>query len=199
MPFESQIEELESYFDDPAGRPVVVPAAGNRPASYLLGASPDSGRIAGKLGLPYAFAHHIAPDAASDSIAAYRASFVPGRRELPWAILATRVVIADTLEAARDAALPSVLGQVMARLNGRSDPFPRDEDVPPLASLPRNVRAFIEDRLAAHVLGDPASARAQVQHLMTNAGADELMALTMIPDMRKRHRSFELLAAALQN
>src|SRR5262249_52725637 len=103
--FRAQIAELAGYF---AGAPDTLAspahagaAAENRPPMVLLGSSPGSARLAGALGLPYAYAHHINPMATVAALAAYHESFQPSARfEHPHAIIAALVLAADTDEAA---------------------------------------------------------------------------------------------------
>src|SRR5690348_858405 len=76
--FRTQIEELASYFADAPASPAHAGAAAeNRPPMTLLGSSPGSARLAGALGLPYAYAHHINPTTTVAALAAYRESFQP--------------------------------------------------------------------------------------------------------------------------
>lgn len=65
--FPEQLSELRAYFD-PAGagsRPAgvrAVPGEGLNIPIWLLGSSGFSAQLAGKLGLPFAFASHFAPE-----------------------------------------------------------------------------------------------------------------------------------------
>jgi luciferase family oxidoreductase group 1 len=58
--FPEQLHELASYFRG-EGPVLAVPAAGQRPAIWLLGSSGYSAQLAGLLGLPFAFAHTSVP------------------------------------------------------------------------------------------------------------------------------------------
>jgi alkanesulfonate monooxygenase SsuD/methylene tetrahydromethanopterin reductase-like flavin-dependent oxidoreductase (luciferase family) len=88
--FPSQLAELTGYFDGPNTdadeHPIhAIPAEGNRPSLWLLGSSDSSAELAGRLGLPYAYAHHIRPDGVGPALEVYRPSFrpstaLPGRR-----------------------------------------------------------------------------------------------------------------------
>ncbi|MDQ0376784.1 luciferase family oxidoreductase group 1 [Amycolatopsis thermophila] len=56
--FPQKLTELLAYFDGD-GPVRAVPGAGYRPPVWLLGSSGFSARLAGSLGLPFAFAHHF--------------------------------------------------------------------------------------------------------------------------------------------
>ncbi|MFF7544482.1 LLM class flavin-dependent oxidoreductase [Streptomyces canus] len=92
--FTQQVQEVLAHFDGrfPAGQPFarLNPAAGvaSRPEVWILGSSGNSARMAGELGLDYAFAGFINPDGASRALlrhAAFAQSAAPrsagGRRE----------------------------------------------------------------------------------------------------------------------
>jgi luciferase family oxidoreductase group 1 len=163
---------------------------------FLLGARPSSARRAGQLGLAFAYAHDIRPAGVAEALAAYRESFRSDRGATPVAIVAARVVVAEDRERALALALPSVLGQLRSHTTGRVEPFPREPRTGEVEALHGTWREFIDDRMDGHVLGTPEEVRVQVDRL-TDAGADELMALTMVPDEAARHRSYELLARAV--
>src|SRR5690606_29837764 len=75
--FPSDVEELRSYFREPLpGQAVVaVPGAGLRVPIWILGSSLFGARLAARMGLPYAFASHFAPDHLLEALAVYRAEF----------------------------------------------------------------------------------------------------------------------------
>lgn len=173
-----------------------VPAAAGDVTVHLLGASTESARYAARLGVAFAYAHHISPGGAAAALRAYRDEFVPGVQARPSAILAARVVAAETTPLAHHLALPSVLGQLRARTTGRLDPFPVDVHPDEVAALRGAWREFVADRLAGHVLGTPTEVASRLVDLVDATGADELMALTMVPAGSDRARSYELLAEA---
>ncbi|MEV4804418.1 MsnO8 family LLM class oxidoreductase [Nonomuraea sp. NPDC049421] len=89
----------------------VSPAAVPAPPLWLLGASESSARLAGELGLPYAFAHHLNAAGAEGALAAYRGSFRPSARHgRPYALVSVAAVATDSEAGAhrlaRDAGLP---------------------------------------------------------------------------------------------
>ena len=79
--FPELLEELRAYFDASATSyhaPVrAVPGEGLNIPIYLLGSSDFSARLAGQLGLPFAFASHFSPDYTRIALDTYRSSFQP--------------------------------------------------------------------------------------------------------------------------
>ena len=102
--FPQDVVELLSYFrpaqPDQAIR--AVPGAGLNVPVWLLGSSTFSAQLAAKLGLPFAFASHFAPDQLLPALELYRTLFEPseylGR---PYAMAGVSIVAADSDAEAR--------------------------------------------------------------------------------------------------
>jgi luciferase family oxidoreductase group 1 len=197
--FPSQLTELLGYFDDHSQSAIdAIPAAGNRPSIWLLGSGVASAELAGRLGLPYAFAHHINPDSTGPALARYREAFQPSAVAAEPRVLVTAMVIAaDTRERAEW--LASSLGLMILRMrnglsHGRHTP-PEEAAAHPYTPA---ERALIAERLSSRIIGGPETVRRQVIELLESTQADELMAITLIHDQADRIRSYELLAEAVQ-
>ena len=95
--FPELLEELRFFFREPVENQKVraVPGAGLDVPIWLLGSSGFSARLAGELGLPFAFAGHFAPEYILPALEIYRKSFAASDTlEKPRAILAINVVAA---------------------------------------------------------------------------------------------------------
>lgn len=203
--FPAQLDALLAYLDfepDPAGRfgpikaiPVGVPA----PPVFLLGSSAESARHAARLGLGFAYAHHIAPEGAAEALAAYRAEFVPARLErAPWAILAVAALCADDDRAAED------LARVAAVAMLRFGQGLRDLPLPSVAEARAYTFDADEEALAAAArdrvfTGSPSSVVDALGPLLDRARPDELIVVSGIHDHDQRRRSYELLVRALSD
>ena len=103
--FPTDVQELQAYL---AGRTRVpgvdaIPGKGSRVPLYMLGSSLFGAQLAARLGLPYAFASHFAPDALFAALAAYRSEFKPSEQlDRPYAIVGVNVTAADTKAAASE-------------------------------------------------------------------------------------------------
>ena len=74
-----------------------VPGAGTEVPIWILGSSTFGAELAAKLGLPYAFASHFAPDALLPALDIYRRKFQPSKQlDHPYAMVGVNVVAADT-------------------------------------------------------------------------------------------------------
>ncbi|MFC7752838.1 LLM class flavin-dependent oxidoreductase [Tsukamurella soli] len=170
----------------------------------MLGSSTFSARLAAMLGLPFAFARHFAPQQTLPALATYREGFRPGgpddqsalgALERPYAMLTVTVVAADTDAEAERVAAPARLS--MARLRtGSPGRLPTFEEAAatPLTDLQRSA---IAPSSSAWITGSRDSVRDQLAELIATTQPDELMISGMIPGLRERVRSLELIAEAV--
>lgn len=193
--FPDQLVELAAYFRGDAGV-LAVPAAGNAPTMWLLGSSGYSAKVAGMLGLPFAFAHHFSAANTLPALELYREHFRPSAMlAQPFSMIAAAVTCADTDERARELALSSALQFLHLRL-GDPRPLPGPEEVAAF-DWTDAARAFVEQRQADQVIGSPETVRAGVEELVARTGVDELMVTTSTFRGEDRLRSYELLADAV--
>lgn len=195
--FPQDVQELLYYFE-PAepGQPVrAVPGAGIDVPVWLLGSSLFGARLAARLGLPYAFASHFAPDALDHALALYRREFEPSRRlERPYAMLGVNVVAAPTEVEARR--LFTTLQQSFVNLRrGRPGLIPPPIDDIEAYWTPAE-RIGVEQALACSVVGDPDQVRAGLAAFVERHRPDELMLTANVYDHAARKRSFEIAMAS---
>jgi luciferase family oxidoreductase group 1 len=182
--------------DHPFGRIAVSPVDVDAPDLWMLGSSDFGGRLAARLGLGFAFAHHINPGPAVATMRAYRDEFRPTeQREAPSAILAVSVVVAEDDDEAEVLAAPVDLAMVRL-VQGRVGRtlLPPDE-------ARRHEFSGAEDQIrrrnrARYAVGGIERVRDTLTSLVHATGADELMVTTMVADPAARLRTYELLADA---
>jgi luciferase family oxidoreductase group 1 len=172
-----------------------VPGRGYLPQVWLLGSSLFSAELAGILGLPYSFAYHFSPAHLDGALALYRSSFRASvfLRE-PHAMVAVSVLCAPSIEEARFLAESSALSILQLR-TGRLGRFPSPEEA---AAYPfsRAERSLVDEAMATHVIGDPATVRDGLAELHRRTAADELIISTRAHSYETRLRSLELVAAS---
>ncbi len=196
--FPRDVQELLGYLRaGTSGQRVhAVPGEGLEVPVYLLGSSIFSAQLAARLGLPFAFAAHFAPDALYDAIELYRDGYHPSEAwPRPHVIVAVNVVAADT-EAAARRLFTSLQQQFLNLLRGEPRQLP-----PPVESM-HDLWSPAEAAHVGHmtrhaVVGTPGAVREGVRALVRRTGADEIMATAHIFDQKARLRSFELLGQAL--
>lgn len=196
--FQGQITELCGYFGTGTLKDgiVAVPAADSRPEVWVLGSSTSSAELAGRLGLPYAFAHQINPHSTVDALRRYRANFRPSAQSgRPRTLIAALVTVADSDEEAWRLAAPYLLGKIHMQTVRRFDAFPSQETADAYAYAPAEQR-YLDDFAEPQLIGGRQTVQTKLRNLVERTGADELMALTVVPDQKNRLRSFALLAEA---
>lgn len=198
--------ELTGFLDGsfPPGHPYekirAVPggpdaATTGRPPIWLLGSSGFSARLAGLLGLPFAFAHHFSAANTEPALDLYRSSFRPSEvLDRPYALIGVAAVAADTEEEALRQVMPGALSWLRMR-HGWPGRMPTPEEALAYPYTPIE-REFVRDRLSAVVHGDAGTVRAGLEELRKRTGADELMITTMVHGAPARLRSHELVARA---
>ncbi|MGW4489114.1 LLM class flavin-dependent oxidoreductase [Amycolatopsis sp. NPDC004368] len=192
--FPEQLMELLEYFErDPARGVNAVTAEGNKPPLWLLGSSGFSAQLAGRLGVPFSFAHHFAAENTLPAVQLYRENFRPSETLAePYVMLGVSIVAAETDERAQFLAGPSGLTFLSLR-RGRPIALPTPEEA---AEYPYTDmdRAFLNDRFGSSIIGSPETVRKGLEQLLADTGADELMVTTMVHGHEDRVRSYEILA-----
>ena len=197
--FPRDVAELQRLLApvQPGQRLMAMPGAGTNVPIWLLGSSLFSARLAGEMGLPYAFASHFAPRLLLQALAVYRSHFRPSATlAQPYVAIGVPVIAAPTDEEAEFLA-SSTYQRVLGIITGR-----RGRLQPPvehyMAQLQPQERAAIADFLAVAVIGSASTVRAGFEQLAQATQADEFILVSDVFDVELRLRSLDLAAAALR-
>lgn len=199
--FPAQVMELLAYFgtippleDGQGGRIVAVPGMGDSPELWLLGSSDFSARLAGIMGLPFAFAHHFAGGEQTQRVfELYRESFRPSvvLRE-PHAMVAVATLVADTTAEARRLMQPSGLQFIRLR-SGHPGRLPSLEEAEAHPWTDAE-RAFAEQRIRHQAIGTLDGVRTAIADLAAATRADEVLLVPQGPTLEHRLRAIRELA-----
>jgi luciferase family oxidoreductase group 1 len=165
------------------------------PPIWLLGSSDYSSELAAQVGMGFAFAHHFASYDAVAALTNYHSRFKPSRwRSKPHGILAVAVVAAETDAEAEQLASSMDLNR-LRRDRGQYLPLPSPEEAQayPYTDAERASIARNRSRL---FVGSPATVMQQLQPMLAESRADELMIITAVYDHDARKKSYSLLADA---
>lgn len=197
--FPEQMDELLAFFsggfpdDHPFRRIRPMPDGVPTPEIWLLGSSGFSAEMAARLGLGFAFAHHINPEPAWEALRLYHEQFRPSAYfTAPRSLLAISVVCAPTDEQAEVLARPIKLGALFLR-RGRLRPLPTIAEAtayPYTSTELEQIRAN-QNRI---FVGSPATIRQRLTPLAEGTGVDELMVMTITHSHEDRRQSYSLLA-----
>jgi luciferase family oxidoreductase group 1 len=199
--FADQLEELQHFMngDFPAEHPysrihttpaIPVPV-------YILGSSDYGARLAARLGLPFAFAHHFAgaggnTDAALDL---YRSLFQPSDvLNEPYPMIGVTALAAETEEAARYEARAGALSMVLLRTGRLQEiPTPEQAAVYPYSGSELDL---IRAMGATEVVGDAEQVADGLDELVDRFGVKEMLISTRAHGLDAKLKSMELIAGA---
>lgn len=193
--FPRLLEELRAFLAPAVDgqRVRAVPGAGAEVPIWLLSSSGWSAELAGRLGLPFAFAGQFAPQAMEESFELYRRVFRPSKALAgPYAMVGVNVIAAATDAEARRLAT-SHQQAFLNLIRGRPGMLPEPVDAMDGRWTPDEAAA-VRGMLSAAIVGGPETVRAGLTALAERTGADEIMVNAMIHDHAARLRSYEIVA-----
>ena len=195
--FPQDVVELRALLTGDVDLPIVAtPGLGAQVELWMLGSSLFGAQLAARLGLPYAFASHFAPDHLDAALETYRAQFRPSATlERPHAMAAMTVIAADSDEEAQ--LLATSQDQSFVRLRSGDPgklppPLPRFRE-----SLPEGARAMLEHLGQVRAVGSPATVADRIGRFLERTRADELIVSGATFDPAARCRSLELTRQAV--
>ena len=162
----------------------------------MLGSSLFGAQLAARLGLPYAFASHFAPDHLDGALEIYRRTFEPSEAlEKPHVMVAMNLFCANSTAEAEMLASSQLQSFVRLR-TGKPGKLP-----PPVpdyrASLDPRARAIVDHVGQASAIGTPDEVASQVDAFIARTGADEVVFGGATFDPEARTRSLALAMGAL--
>jgi len=207
-PDEDHAERIESvvshlyddYPDEHEYSDLSIPRSGAaEPVPWVLGSSPSSAAIAGKLGLRYCFAAFIRPQFAVYAFEEYREAFepssLPGGVDEPTGMIAVNAVCAETdAAAARKRAVAEAQFQRMQR--GEVGPTPSVEGaIDELGGVPEPTPATLDaEEWPRAISGSPETLAGLLDQLADRVGVEEVMLQQTVADHDDALRSHELIA-----
>ena len=198
--FPQEVQELQSYFQntDPTKKVRAFPGEGLNIPLWILGSSTDSAHLSARMGLPYAFATHFAPNQFFQAKQIYQNEFVASSQLTnPYFMACVNAIIAETDEAAQLLA-SSYINMVTGLVTGKA----RKGLLPPGAINEAlqfaEVRRAVEQMTRFAFIGSESSVKQQLSNFISESGIDELMVTAHIFDIEAKLRSYEFLAKIMQ-
>ncbi|WP_228241844.1 LLM class flavin-dependent oxidoreductase [Porphyrobacter sp. GA68] len=196
--FPQDVVELRALITGDLDLPVkATPGFGSRPELWILGSSLFGASLAAKLGMPYAFAAHFAPDHLDTALALYRQRFEPSAQlDRPHVMVAMNVFCGDTREEAEliaSSQAQSFVGLRAGNPGKLPPPVPNYRD-----TLPPQGRALLDHLGQAAAVGTPEQVTTTMAAFVERTGADEVIVAGATFDPAARVRSLELTMQALQ-
>lgn len=195
--YDEQLRQLQHFFRDEAGtemgKIIAAPKVLTIPQQWILSSSGGSSHTAAKYGMGLAVARFINGQVQPDVVKKYHQHFVPSDQlAQPKVILSLSVLCADTEETAQR--MRKHYDYILLQFErGNFHVFPTEEEVKNYTFSPEEQER-IQYNSGRVVSGTPVQVKTQLEKLVRDFGADELMVTTMTFDAALRKRSFELLA-----
>lgn len=193
--FPELLDELRSYLgaERPGQAVRAVPGQGSHVPITLLGSSLFSAQLAAKLGLPFGFAAHFAPEYLTAASDLYHEQFQPSEAlDEPYMLVAVQVIAAETDAAAQR--LFTTPQQRFLRLI-RNQPVELVPPVDSMASLWTEwERAAVQSKLSAAIVGSDEAVREGLERLVRTTGAKEVIVVTDTYAHEDRLESYERVA-----
>ena len=197
--FPQDVLELRALITGDVELPIhATPGLGANVEFWMLGSSLFGAQLAARLGMPYAFAAHFAPDQLNDALALYRRDFQPSQQlDRPHVMVAMNVFAAETDAEAE--LLATSQQQSFVRLRtGNPGKLP-----PPVEgyreALPANAQAMLDHLGQATAVGSVSTVRAKVAAFIERTGTDEIIVSGATFDPAARIRSLELTMEAMRS
>ncbi len=197
--FMGNIIDMQAWFDGGRANGISVGVAeGTGVPMWMLGSSTTGAAMAARLGLPYSFAAHFAPDAMSEAIRIYREHFdadsPTAQIAEPYVQVGVNVLAHETPgEAEHLFTTVQKMFTSMRRTGGRTALQPPGELDGQTSQMEVQM---MEHMLRVRAIGTPDVVRAELEEIQAATGADELITVTYAFDPELRTRSLELVAEA---
>lgn len=173
-----------------------TPGRGAKPEFWMLGSSLFGAQLAARLGMPYAFASHFAPDHLDSALEVYRRDF--RHREVgqkPHVMAAMNLFCADTEEEAETLATSQMQAFVALRTGKPSKLKPPVEGY--RGQLPAPAQAMLAHIGQASAIGTPEQCAEAVRAFVQRTRADEIIFAGPTFDPQARISSLQKAMRAL--
>ncbi|OYN90252.1 LLM class flavin-dependent oxidoreductase [Parenemella sanctibonifatiensis] len=200
--FMESVDQIQRWTGEPSPRMRVRAgvAEGTNVPMWVLGSTVNGATLAGRLGLPFSIASHFAPTQVLPALERYRAEFNPeaGTAQIsePRVMVAANVALGDTDEEGlrQFTTLQRMFAGVVT---GERLALQPPEDPEELAArLPEEVLLHLETMLSVSAVGSPQTVVEQLESLIDQTDADELILTAYAFDPAHRVKTLELLAPA---
>ncbi|MGV9454912.1 LLM class flavin-dependent oxidoreductase [Streptomyces sp. NPDC003635] len=196
--FAGQLDELLGWFRGTSPTGVHArPAEGLTVPPFVL-AMGEGADIAARAGLPMVIGDLRNRPKMRRGIDHYRANFRPS----PWAaepyvVISGTIAVAATPEEARRLLVPEAWSMAYSRTHGTFPPLPPAERVEAL-TMTAKERGFYEQGLAGHIAGTEEQVADELEILLKETGAQEILVTTSTYDRRSLLDSYRRLAGIVK-
>lgn len=193
--FEAEIKNLQQYFstENKESKVRAIPGEGANVPLYILGSSTDSAFLAAKLGLPYAFAGHFAPQQFYNAVEIYRSQFQPSEYlKEPYTIACVNVIAANTDEEAHYLSMSMYQGFLNIITDKRQPIVPPEKTQLELASPEQKY--MLKGMTALSFIGCKGALSKSFDEFIFESKVDEIMVSTNVYDQKAKRKSYQIIS-----
>ncbi|WCL49181.1 LLM class flavin-dependent oxidoreductase [Leptospira sp. GIMC2001] len=194
--FPELLDELMFFFAEasPGQKVRAVPGYGIQIPIWLLGSSLYSAELAGRLGLPFSFAAHFAPELMNEAIEVYRKVFQPSQcLDEPYLMLGVNVIAAEKTDEAKDLATSQFMS-FLHLIRGNPQPLAKPIPFDDLTKLWSPMeKSIIQSKLQTTFIGSRDKIQDELINFVDSTQADELIIHSMIYDLDAQIKSYEII------
>ncbi|MFF9044411.1 LLM class flavin-dependent oxidoreductase [Streptomyces parvulus] len=196
--FEAQLAELLGWFRGTSPTGVHArPSEGLTVPPFVL-AMGEGADVAARAGLPMVIGDLRDRDRMRRGVDRYRAGFRPSEwSPEPYVVVSGTIAVAGTPEEARRLLVPEAWSMTHARTRGSFPPLPPAEEVEARTMTPRE-RELYEAGLAGHLAGTEEQVAAELERLVEQTGAQEVLVTTSTYDREALLDSYRRLARVVE-
>jgi luciferase family oxidoreductase group 1 len=192
--FDAQLAELLGWFRGTSPTGVRArPSEGLRVPPFVL-AMGEGAAVAARAGLPMVIGDLRDRDRLRRGVDRYRAAFRPSEwSDEPYVVVSGTVAVAESPGAARRLLLPEAWSMAHARTRGSFPPLPPAEEVE-AREMTAKERDLYESGLAGHIAGTAEQVAEELESLIGDTGAQEVLVTTSTYDRAALVDSYRRLA-----
>lgn len=182
----------ETPYSDAFGDLQVSPMTETMPEIWVLASSHDSAMYAAHFGLPLSFAHFISPSDAKNIMHAYKDAFKPGLLKSPHLALGVFAIATNDAEKA-DLMRKSREIQRINREKGIRKPAPTLQEAANYSFTNEEIK-HLNTKRSRQIIGSHDQVKQQIEELVKETDADEVIVLTITSNFEDRLMSYSLLS-----
>ncbi|MFE2061030.1 LLM class flavin-dependent oxidoreductase [Streptomyces sp. NPDC059467] len=197
--FAAQLGELLGWFEGTSPTGVRArPSDGLRVPPFVL-AMGEGADIAARAGLPMVIGDLRSRERMQRGIDHYRDRFRPSAWAAePYVVISGTIAVGGTPEAAHRILIPEAWSMAYSRTHGTFPPLPPAEDVE-ARTMTGKERGFYESGLAGHIAGTEEQVAHELDTVLKETGADEVLVTTSTYDRAALLDSYRRLASIVNS
>lgn len=164
------------------------------PQPWLLGTSGKSAQLAAEKGVSYAFGQFMSEKNGTEIVSSYKKQFKPSNfLSEPYSIVTVSVICAESTDKAQELSL-SNLAWSIKMMRGE-----KQEALPSIVEAKKYLQSLGKkeiDEASKHnmIIGNPLEVKSQLEELINQYNADEVMIITNVHRSEDKIKSYELVA-----